>query len=51
MQLNWFNIKYYTKKHYLEASQLKNKKDNKKFTITSFNLEDTIMSKLTLSTN
>ncbi len=51
MRLNWFNIKYYTKKYYLEASLLKNKKDNKKFTITSFTLEDTIMSELKLSTN
>ena len=51
MQLKWFNIKYYAEKHYWELIQQKNKKDNKKFTITSFRLEDIIMSKLRLLTN
>ena len=44
-------MKYYAEKHYRELIQQKNKKDNKKFTITSFRLEDIIMSKLRLLTN
>ena len=51
MQSKWFNIKYYTEKHYWELIQQKNRKDNTKFTITSFRLEDIIMSKLRLLTN
>jgi len=51
MQLKWFNIKYYAKKDYWEVIQQKNKKDNKKVTITPFSLEDIIMAKRTLSTN
>ena len=51
MQLKWFNMKYYGEKDYWELIQQKNKKDNKKFTITPFSLEDIIMAKLTLSKN
>lgn len=51
MQLKWFNMKYYTEKQHWKLIQQKNKKDNKKFTITSFRLEDIIMSKLRLLTN
>ena len=51
MQLKWFNMKYYAEKDYWELIQQKNKKDNKKFTITHFSLEDIIMAKRTLSIN
>jgi len=50
MQLNWFNLDYQPKKHYLNLIQQKIKKDDKKFTITSFSLEDIIISKQAHST-
>jgi len=50
MQLNWFNLKFQPKKHYLNLIQQKIKKDDKKVTITSFSLEDIIISKQAHST-